>query len=69
MVITGGLLYVTSPVDAIHVNDSLRIMNLSAQLTAGDDGLLVDLDGAGFDIDPSVIVIDQEAVIARCELC
>ena len=45
LVITGGTLTVTSAMDAIHVNDSLRMINVELSLNAGDDAVQVDNEG------------------------
>ncbi len=39
LVITGGKIAVTAAMDALHVNDDLRIMAAELDLNAGDDGI------------------------------
>ena len=40
LVITGGVITVTAPADAIHANDSIRIKDASITVEAGDDGIV-----------------------------
>lgn len=42
LVITGGTITIDAPSDAIHVNNSFRLCNATLDLTAGDDGILVE---------------------------
>jgi len=42
LVITGGSITIDAPSDAIHANDSFRLCNAVLDLTAGDDGILVE---------------------------
>ncbi len=42
LVITGGTITIDAPSDAIHANDSFRLCNAALDLTAEDDGILVE---------------------------
>ena len=59
LVITGGRLSVTAPLDAIHANDSLRICNAELSLNAGDDGLLSKNAGSLLYIESGSITIES----------
>ena len=45
---TGGSLTIDAPADAIHVNDSFRLTGAVLDLTAGDDGIMVEKEDTFF---------------------
>ena len=57
LVITGGTISVTAPADAIHVNDSCRIMEAALTLEAGDDGLVVAEEDGSFYMESGSVTI------------
>ena len=42
LIITGGIISVTAPSDAIHANDSVRVTSAEITTDAGDDGIVSD---------------------------
>ena len=58
LVITGGTITVDAVSDAVHVNDSLRVMEASLTLTADDDG--IDLDGSDEETSPEDAALSTE---------
>ncbi len=48
LVVTGGSLTIDAPADAIHVNDSFRLTGAVLDLTAGDDGIMVEKEDTFF---------------------
>lgn len=59
LVITGGLISVSAPGDAIRANDSLRIRNASISVSAGDDGMVLNKENGYFYIESGHLDIES----------
>lgn len=57
LIITGGTISITAPLDGLHANDSLRIMNTDLTIDAGDDGLMVSKEGGYLHIESGTLNI------------
>ena len=57
LIITGGTINITAPLDGLHANDSLRIMNANLTIDAGDDGLMVSKEGGYLHIESGTLNI------------
>ena len=55
--ITGGVISVTAPEDAIHVNDSVRIADCELTIAAGDDGIRCDKE---------IVIVSGSVLISEC---
>ncbi len=60
LVITGGTIVIDAPADGIHVNDSFRLKDASATITAGDDGILTENEESFFYLESGMITIDAK---------
>ena len=57
LIITGGTINITAPLDGLHANDSLRIMNANLTIDAGDDGLMVSKEGGYLHVESGTLNI------------
>jgi len=57
LIITGGTISITAPLDGLHANDSLRIMNADLTIDAGDDGMMVSKEGGYLHIESGTVNI------------
>ena len=55
LIIAGGTISITAPLDGLHANDSLRIMNTDLTIDAGDDGLMVSKEGGYLHIESGTL--------------
>ena len=60
LIITGGTINITAPLDGLHANDSLRIMNADLTIDAGDDGLMVAKENGYLHIESGTINIKAD---------
>ena len=70
LVITGGTIAVTSALDTIHVNDSLRMTGAAMTLDAGDDAIQVDNEGGYIYIESGEfnITAEDEGIAAEGDI-
>ncbi len=60
LVITGGTITIDAPADAVHVNDSFRLKDADLNLTAGDDGILVENEDGYFYMESGSAAVDAQ---------
>ena len=60
LVITGGTITIDAPADGIHVNDSFRLKDASATITAGDDGILTENEESFFYMESGEMTLHTE---------